>query len=57
MARKQVGPVVDTGLTGRGSDSPAICPDTPGLFPDTPGLVGPDTPGICPDTPDLWSQV
>ena len=48
---------VDTGLTGRGSDSPAICPDTPGLFPDTPGLVGPDTPGICSDTPDLWSQV
>ena len=50
-----------TGLTGRGLDSPAICPDTPGSWgfrysgygSGFSGLGGLDTPSICPGTPDF----
>ena len=54
-----------TGLTGRGPDSPAICPDTPGLqwsrrsgfkF-EFSGLGSPDTLRIRPDNPDLGFRV
>ena len=54
-----------TGLTGRGPDSPAICPDTPGSWgfrysgygSGFSGLGGPDTPSICPGTPDFGLRV
>ena len=39
-----------TGLTGRGPDSPAICPDTPGSW-------GLGIPGMVPDSPDSGVRI